>query len=290
MEEVWDYIAIAKEAALLGFNEIQFAYIRFPENAARVDREATYYNQNGRSKDEAIAGFIKKARQELADYNVYVAYDVFGVIATSWGDHDNIGQIWETFTREADYICPMIYPSHYGEGYFGFAVPDANPGGTITRALSDALKRNAAVENPAIIRPWLQSFTATWVKGHIPYGPAEVRRQIDAALALGIDQFMIWNPANVYQAGSFLTAAAAERRAEEVRRERESKGHDFLGRSALEAVENYASQSRRKTGGKPMPCRAAASPWTATGTRLAQRRRRTPARLDSGKVSQTELL
>ncbi|HOL17176.1 MAG TPA: putative glycoside hydrolase [Bacillota bacterium] len=247
MEEVWDYnIAIAKEAALLGFNEIQFDYIRFPENAARVDREATYYNQNGRSKDEAIAGFLKKARQELADYNVYIAYDVFGVIATSWGDHDNIGQIWETFTREADYICPMIYPSHYGKGYFGFAVPDANPGGTITRALTDALKRNAAVKNPAIIRPWLQSFTATWIEGHIPYGPAEVRRQIDAALALGIDEFMIWNPDNVYQAGSFLTDAEAEQRAEAVRRERESKGHDFLGRSAREAVEAYLEAIKNK--------------------------------------------
>lgn len=247
-EEVWDYnIAIAKEAALMGFKEVQFDYIRFPENAARVDREANYNNQNGRTKDEAISGFVKKAREELKDYNVHVAYDVFGVIANSWADNDNIGQIWESFTAEAEYICPMVYPSHYGAGYFGFPVPDANPAGTITRALSDAVKRNAAVENPAIIRPWLQSFTATWVRGYIQYGPAQVREQIDAALALGIDEYMIWNANNVYQAGSFLTAAEAERRAEQIRQNREAKGHDFLNRTAREAGEIYLDSLKTKT-------------------------------------------
>ncbi len=247
-EEVWDYnIAIAKEAALMGFKEIQFDYIRFPENAARVDREANYSNQNGRTKDEAISGFLVKSRQELEDYNVYVAHDVFGVIANSWADNDNIGQVWESFTAQADYICPMVYPSHYGSGYFGFPVPDANPSGTITRALSDAVKRNAALENPAIIRPWLQSFTATWVRGHIQYGPRQVREQIDAALALGIDEYMIWNANNAYQADSFLTAAEAERRAEQIRRNREAKGHDFLSRTAREAGEIYLESMKTKT-------------------------------------------
>lgn len=247
-EEVWAYnIAIAKEAALMGFKEIQFDYIRFPENAARVDREANYRNQNERTKDEAISGFLKKANHELEDYNVYVTYDVFGVIANSWADNDNIGQIWESFTAVADYICPMVYPSHYGRGYFGFPVPDANPAGTITRALSDAVKRNAAVENPAIIRPWLQSFTATWVSGHIKYGPAQVRQQIDAALALGVDEYMIWNANNVYQAGSFLTAGEADRRAEQIRQNREAKGHDFLNRTAREAGESFLDSIKTKT-------------------------------------------
>ena len=126
------------------------------------------------------------------------------VIATSWGDTDEIGQIWETFAPEVDYQCPMVYPSHYGPGYFGYPVPDAETAGTVNRALTDAIKRNAPLKEPAIIRPWLQSFTATWIRGYIPYGASEVRQQIDAALKLGIEEYMIWDPSNVYPAGLFI--------------------------------------------------------------------------------------
>ena len=245
--EVWDYnIAIAKEAALLGFKEIQFDYIRFPENAAKVDREANYPGQGNKTKDDAISGFVKLAREQLAGYNVYVAYDVFGVIANSWADHDNIGQIWESFSPECDYICPMVYPSHYYYGYFGFPVPDANPAGTITMSLTDAVKRNAALKDPAIIRPWLQSFTATWISGHIPYGAREVRQQIDAALALGLEEYMLWNASNIYPPGAFLTEAEADRRAEQMREQRAGKGHDFLNRTALRAGEIYLESIKKK--------------------------------------------
>ena len=83
-KKVWDYnIAIAKEAALMGFREIQFDYIRFPENAKRVDLEVNY-GENVVAKDEIIEDFLKYAREQLKDYNVHLAADVFGVIATSW--------------------------------------------------------------------------------------------------------------------------------------------------------------------------------------------------------------
>ncbi len=246
-EEVWDYnIAIAKEAALLGFREIQFDYIRFPENARRVDQEAYYPGQNERAKNDAVKGFLQRAREQLADYNVHFACDVFGVIATSWGDTDEIGQIWETFAPEIDYQCPMIYPSHYGPGYFGYPVPDANPAGTITHALTDALKRNAPLAEPAIIRPWLQSFTATWINGHIPYGAHEVRRQIDAALALGIEEYMIWDPSNVYPSGAFYTEQEAKNRATGVRENRTDQGWDHLNRTADEALECYLQAVKQK--------------------------------------------
>jgi hypothetical protein len=143
-KNLWDYnIAIAREAALLGFREIQLDYVRFPENAARLDREAYYPAQDHRGKDELIRDFIIYASQELEPYNVYISADVFGVIATSWGDSDRIGQTWEMISPYVDYICPMVYPSHYGPGYFGFAVPDARPGETVDRALRDSLRRNA---------------------------------------------------------------------------------------------------------------------------------------------------
>ncbi|NLM52806.1 MAG: putative glycoside hydrolase [Firmicutes bacterium] len=239
-KNVWDYnIAIAKEAALKGFREIQFDYVRFPENAKRVDREAEFPHAQGRAKDEVIQEFLAYAKAQLEEYNVHVSADVFGVIATARNDADGIGQTWEKISPVVDIICPMVYPSHYGPGYFGYKVPDANPDGVINRALTDAIKRNAVLAEPAVIRPWLQSFTATWVKGHIPYGPKEVRRQIEAALALGIDEFLIWNPGNRYFQDAFLSeteAAALQREKEAARQANEL---DLLGRSKKDALEEY---------------------------------------------------
>jgi hypothetical protein len=246
-KNIWDYtIAIAKEAALLGFREIQFDYVRFPENASRVDREAYYPGNNGVEKDHNIANFISYAREQLKDYNVHIAADVFGVIATSWGDSDRIGQNWEQLSPLLEYICPMVYPSHYGPGYFGFPVPDANPAGTIRRSMADSVKRNAPLETPAIIRPWLQSFTATWVPGYISYGAKEVRQQIEAALEFGIDEYMIWNAGNRYFNSAFLTAEEAGAREEKAERERREKGHDLLGRTSSRALEEYLGAVRRK--------------------------------------------
>lgn len=246
-KKVWDYnIAIAKEAALLGFREIQWDYVRFPENARRVDREAFFPGEDGLARDDAIKAFLEYAREQLEEYNVHIAADTFGVIATSWGDSDRIGQTWEKVAVNVDYNCPMIYPSHYGPGYFGFAVPDAHPAGTVRRALTDAIKRNAPVENPAIIRPWLQSFTATWIPGHIPYGAREVRAQIDAALELGIDEYLIWNAGNRYIPEAFLTEEEFQKRADEYKEVREAKGSDVLGRNARKALDDFMDAVKRK--------------------------------------------
>ncbi|MFZ7101954.1 MAG: putative glycoside hydrolase [Peptococcaceae bacterium] len=245
-KKVWDYnIAIAKEAALLGFKEIQFDYIRFPENAKKVDQEVSY-GENVVNKDEIIEQFLSYAREQLQDYNVHLAADVFGVIATSWGDSDKIGQTWERMTANLDYICPMIYPSHYGPGYFGFKVPDANPAGTIREALKDAIERNASLKKPAIIRPWLQGFTASWVPGNISYGPAEIKKQIDTALALGIDEYIIWNASNRYMKESFGTVEEYQNKVELLEQERNAQGLDALGRTKTQALEEFLNVLAKK--------------------------------------------
>ncbi len=246
-KKVWDYnIAIAREAALLGFREIQFDYIRFPENARLLDQEA-YYPGEDLPKEEVIRNFLIYAAEQLEEYNIYLAADVFGVIATSWGDSDRIGQSWEEMSPCVDYICPMVYPSHYGPGYFGLAVPDAHPGETVGHALADALMRNAPLKGPAIIRPWLQGFTATsWVKGAIPYGPAEIRLQIETALKLGIDEYLLWNAGNRYQPASFLTAEGAGSLSASLSRARAEKGEDALGRTPPQAVEFFLEALRER--------------------------------------------
>jgi hypothetical protein len=201
-KEVWDYnIAIAKEAAKKGFKEIQFDYVRFPDNGKKVDQEVAFYQQNGKPKQQAIAEFLAYAKKELAPYNVYISADVFGLVP-SVTDDMGIGQKWELISPTVDYISPMMYPSHYAYGTYGLAVPDAKPYETIRNGLLDARKKDAALrasgKQTAVIRPWYQDFTATWVRGHIPYGPNEVLAQIRAGRELGVDQYLIWDAANRY--------------------------------------------------------------------------------------------
>lgn len=201
--QLWTYnIEVAKEAAELGFNEIQFDYVRFPAiaNPSQMD----YRNETGESSTAAIQGFLEEAYGALSPYEVYVAADVFGWSATATGDV-GIGQQWEALTNVVDYICPMVYPSHYGPGNFGLSVPDAFPYETVDRASKDAIARNKNVITPAAIRPWIQSFTATWVEGHIRYGAAEVRAQIEALANNDIHTFLLWNSSNNYPAGAFET-------------------------------------------------------------------------------------
>ena len=278
-EEVWDYnIAVAKEAAKLGFREIQFDYVRFPENAAQIEDEVKYPGEDGVEKDDNIAEFLEYAYEELEDYDVHVAADVFGVIVTSWGDTDQIGQTWEKIAPIVDYNCPMIYPSHYGPGYFGFDVPDANPEGVIRRAHEDAIKRNAQIDEPAELRPWLQGFTAGWIPGNISYGPEEVRTQIDAGLEMGIEDFLIWDASNNYMRleDAFLSEEEAEKRAQELEEERKEKGHDHLRRTAKEALDIYIdaindrdwrevySLHRRAFEVEPKDIKDGINDWTAT--------------------------
>lgn len=246
-KKVWDYnIAIAREAALLGFSEIQFDYVRFPENARQVEQETYHQAQNHLAKDEVIREFLIYAREQLKDYHVYLSADVFGVIATSWGDTDRIGQTWEEISSYVDYICPMVYPSHYGPGYFGLAVPDAHPATTVKNALEDSIKRNASLKNHAIIRPWLQNFTASWIKGNISYGSRQIREQIETAARLGIDEYLLWNANNNYQPEALLTAEEAEEKNREILNSRMERGEDALGRTPSQAVETYLDALQRR--------------------------------------------
>jgi hypothetical protein len=246
-KKVWDYnIAIAQEAALMGFREIQFDYVRFPENARLVDKQAYYPAKNNLLKDEVIRDFLVYAAEQLEEYNIYLAADVFGVIATSWGDSDQIGQTWEEIAPFVDYICPMIYPSHYGPGYFGLKVPDAHPITTVNRALTDALKRNAPLESPAVIRPWLQSFTASWVQGHIPYGPAQIKQQIEEAYRLGIDEYLLWNANNHYYPSAPFSAAEGAEAFNKFSNLRREAGKDALGRTPEEAVAKFLEAIQKK--------------------------------------------
>ncbi len=201
-KEVWDYnIEVAKEAVKAGFKEIQFDYVRFPEGFEKR-ADILKYDKDDRSRIQAVAGFVKYAREQLTPLGVRVSVDIFGY-AASVPAAEGIGQDFEKISENVDVISPMIYPSHYSTGWFGSKVPDAAPYATINGAMLDTHKKLDPIEQlglKPVIRPWIQDFTASWVPGYIKYGKHEIEEQIRALKDNGVEEFLLWNANNNYTA------------------------------------------------------------------------------------------
>jgi hypothetical protein len=189
-------LEIAREAAAAGFQEIQFDYIRFPDVARSAS--LNYRNPGNQTKAQVVQNFLLEARRRLSPMKAYVAADVFGLVCTTADDMD-IGQYWEAVSNAVDYICPMMYPSHYANRSYGLRVPDQQPYELIDRGVRDALRRNQNLATPARVRPWIQGFTASWLKEHREYGVAEVKAQIKALADNGVHSYLIWTPSNRYE-------------------------------------------------------------------------------------------
>ena len=199
-EEVWDYIiSISNVCCDLGFDEIQYDYVRFPVTS---NSEAAVYGTeiNDENKQDYIEAFLDKACTTLHDKDMPVTADVFGTIIKSDIDAHHVGQDYRTLASSLDALCPMIYPSHYAAGEFGIDVPDAAPYDTIYAALdgSTQLLVDLDDENTATIRPWLQAFTATWVDGYIEYDSWAIRSQIQAVYDSGYNEWILWNSKSNY--------------------------------------------------------------------------------------------
>lgn len=219
-KEVWDYLMeVSAEAAEVGFDEIQFDYIRFSTEAkeGKVDFGP---EAEGISKTEIITEFTEYAYEQLAPLGVYVSADVFGTVIDNEYDQTIVGQDYAAMAEHLDYICPMVYPSHYANGVYGIKVPDAQPYDTIyaaSRTSVEALSQLEGVNHPEApyrpeqkVRVWLQSFTASWVPGHISYGPEAIRAQIKGAYDAGYEEWILWNAGMKYQPDSLLTDEESE--------------------------------------------------------------------------------
>lgn len=202
-QEVWDYnIALAKEAAKLGFKEIQFDYVRFPEGFETRSDSLTF-NKTDVSRVDAVAGFVKYAREQLEPLGVRVSVDIFGY-AASVPAAEGIGQDFVKISNDVHVISPMIYPSHYSTGWFNQTAPDRSPYETIKGAMDDTHEKLANTGDlKPIIRPWIQDFTASWLgKGnYLKYGKAEVEAQIKALQDSGVNEYLLWNAGNKYSPG-----------------------------------------------------------------------------------------
>lgn len=196
-QEVWTYLEeIALDAVELGFDEVQFDYVRFPASGS----DPIDYGPagDGKEKKDAIAGFLTEVTSLLHEKGAYVSADVFGTIITNPGDAEYVGQDFVQLAQIVDKICPMVYPSHYAADSFGLAVPDSQPYETIYAALGYASSSLFGFDDANCVRPWLQDFTATWVTGHIAYGPEELRAQIRAVYDAGYTDWLLWNAGNQY--------------------------------------------------------------------------------------------
>ncbi|MGM8212671.1 putative glycoside hydrolase [Virgibacillus sp. W0430] len=206
-KEVWEYnIEIAKMAAELGFQEIQFDYVRFPEGFEHRDATLDYtlgdYENsdlsNVKKRVEAVTDFVAYAKKELEHYDVDVSVDIFGYAATI-EETPGIGQNFSKISSHVDVISSMIYPSHW-TAYFGIPFPDKEP----YRLVNEYAKVENSVleklENRPTSRPWIQDFEAPWLyKGPATqYGKEEVEAQIKALKENGIDEYLLWNAGNTY--------------------------------------------------------------------------------------------
>ncbi len=194
--EVWDYnIAVAKIAAELGFDEIQFDYVRFPDNRGVGFSQPA--NQDSRT--EAITGFLKAAHKALAPYNVMVAADIFGYVLWN-ADDTGIGQKIDAALSAVDIVSPMLYPSGYHLGIPNYRDPVKNPYEIVNLSLKRAQERTGV--SPLRFRPWLQAFR-DYAFGGGDFGEERMRIQIKASDDFGASGWMFWNPRNIYPTGKF---------------------------------------------------------------------------------------
>ncbi|MDB3983404.1 putative glycoside hydrolase [Acidimicrobiia bacterium] len=186
--KVQNYIInIAVEACRLGFDEIQYDYIRYPDSNSQFMQFDTKTDFENRVN--IINAFLSKSRQLIQNEGCLLSADTFGYILTNKQD-GGIGQNLETIVENVDFISPMVYPSHYSNGSFGYDNPNKYPYEVITAALTDALERGV---NKDKVRPYLQGF---W------HSNEDIKNNIKAASDLEMD-WLIWNILSVYELDSF---------------------------------------------------------------------------------------
>lgn len=194
---VWDYnLDLAKEAAQLGFDEINFDYIRFPSDGnIKQIVYANLDNATFESKAKTMAKFYQYLNQTLTFYPVFTSADMFGMVL--WrSDGLNIGQRIEDAAGNFDYICPMVYPSHYPAGFENFANPAQHPYEIIYRSL---IRANGKLGTRTKIRPWLQAFDLG-----AKYTPDMIVLEKKASYDSGGFGWLLWNASNRYTNGGLV--------------------------------------------------------------------------------------
>ena len=194
--ELWDYnIGVAEELVKMGFGEIQFDYIRFPEPYPSLPTQV-FPDSKGMAKPDVLAAYLKEANSRLDKLGARTTADIFGLVTTVGGPLE-VGQWWEKLAPVADVLLPMVYPSHYPHGSFNIPSPNADPYQIVKIALTKARERDTkiGVKAPEHVRPYLQAFTL----GSPHYGPEQITAQKKATYDSGFDGWVLWNPGSKYE-------------------------------------------------------------------------------------------
>ena len=192
--EVWNYnIAIAKEAAKAGFDEIQFDYMRFPTDGKLSSAKYSQPN-NMENRVKTINTFLETAAKELLPYNVYFSGDIFGYTPWNYNDTD-IGQKIEEVAKHLDYLCLMVYPSGYHLGIPGYRNPVQHSREVVYLTLEKAAKRLDGQSKK--LRPWLQNFR-DYAFDRRPYNGNDIKIQIQACEQARSSGYLLWDPSNKF--------------------------------------------------------------------------------------------
>jgi hypothetical protein len=206
-KDYWDHIVeIAEASHDIGFDEINFDYIRYPSDGNMKDANYTYTTGSS-TKAEMVESFFSYLHNKLKDTGMKTSADLFGLVTVATDDL-GIGQVLERALPYFDYIYPMVYPSHFGPGSGGYNKPAENPYGIIKYSMDGAIKKEIeyrinkgiSTSTQSQIKPWLQDFDLG-----ATYGVSEVRAQIKATYDTGIKSWLMWDAGNTYTDGAFLT-------------------------------------------------------------------------------------
>ena len=212
----WDtVVTLSKESYELGFDEINYDYIRFPSDGDM--KAAVYSHSSGKKKEEALEEFFRYLHSKVEPMGIVTSADLFGYV-TVHTDDLGIGQLLERALPYFDYIAPMVYPSHYNPGFAGLKNVNSDPYKVVYVSMAEAVQRTVATttklasfaytrigtSTPALyskpsypaskMRAWLQSFDYP-----VEYTPAMVAAQIKANEDAGLDSYMFWDAANRYR-------------------------------------------------------------------------------------------
>ncbi len=198
--EYWDYIIeVAKESHKIGFDEINFDYIRFPSDGNMKDISFPFSSTTPKSL--VMRNFFEYLHNHIKDEGFKTSADLFGMTTSETSDM-GIGQILENALPYFDYVMPMVYPSHYPPNFEGFVEPESHPYEVIKITMQSGVdKRNVLASTTGQtlgeLRPWLQDFGL-----RVTYGQKEVRDQIKATNEVGLDSWILWSPSNKYTRGA----------------------------------------------------------------------------------------
>jgi len=203
----WDYIVnIADASYALGFDEINFDYVRYPSDGDLKDMNTTW-TVGSSTKAEMVKDFFSYLHDQLKNTGVKTSADLFG-LTTVADDDMGIGQVLVNALPYFDYVDPMVYPSHFAAGFDGFKSPASHPYEVIQDSMSSGVAREQALDvqmgiatsTPSKLRPWLQDFNLLGVD----YGVPEVQAQIKATYDVGLSSWLVWDAGNKYTPGAFL--------------------------------------------------------------------------------------